>query len=57
MWKLFNAGYVNIYNLIYQMQYNPMEHVLPKMIQKTMDLYVLLNLHLSFTYVPQITNL
>jgi hypothetical protein len=34
-----------------------MEHVLLKMIQKTMDLYVLLNLPLSFTYMPQIINL
>jgi hypothetical protein len=57
MWKLFNTCYVNIYNLIDKMQYNPMEHVLPKMIQKTMGLYVLLNLPLSFTYVPQIINL
>jgi hypothetical protein len=57
MWKVFNTCYVNIYNLIDQIQYNPMEHVLPKMIQKTIDLYVLLNLPLSFTYVLQIINL
>lgn len=57
MWKLLSTCYVNIYNLIDQIQYNPMEHVLPKMIQKTMDLYVLLNLPLSFTYVFQIIDL
>jgi hypothetical protein len=39
------------------MQYNHVEHVLPKMIQKTMDLYVLFNLPLSFTYMSHIINL